>query len=228
MVPGVFVEVGGFVGITCLSFSSPMGDALGPAQLGLAHGVPTLHRVQPMQRDVARKGEHPIHERRQTEPTQVQLLKRIERLGELCESRHQRVHDRLASLDPPACLGDPRARLVERSTYVLGVSSGAALGAVVGLLLPFGLAPPVTAMAGAALALVVVFTVARSGGRLHTERMILAGVILSFVLSSVIMLILSLRPGPEMRGLVFWIMGSFNSQTLGASAVLGKATREIL
>lgn len=128
-----------------------------------------------------------------------------------------------------ACLGLAGAvlQLVLRNVladpFVLGVSSGAALGAVVGVSLGAsvgGAGHPVAAIAGALLASFVVHGLARDAeGRLSVERLLVAGVVLSYLLSAGIMWVVSMAPAQRGQHFLFWLMGSFGSASL--SAVLG-------
>lgn len=95
---------------------------------------------------------------------------------------------------------------------ILGVSSGAALAAVV--VLYFGwigwhsLFLPMSAMLGSALALFVVVTIA--GLRASITALILAGVAVSAFLSALIALALSMAPSPfALQEINFWLLGSF-------------------
>lgn len=108
--------------------------------------------------------------------------------------------------------------------YVLGVSSGAALGSVAGLALGAtlgGAGHPLAAIAGAALAALLVHAIGRDReGRLGVERLLLAGVVLSYLLSAGLMWIVSLAPAQQGQRLLFWLMGSFgNASALAAGAV---------
>jgi iron complex transport system permease protein len=97
--------------------------------------------------------------------------------------------------------------------YILGISGGAAVGAV--LTLTLGLtseaswALPLAAFAGALLAIVLVFAVARrAGGPLDVRVLLLAGVVVGAFFSAVIALILALSDAPSVRSAVIWMMGS--------------------
>ncbi len=93
--------------------------------------------------------------------------------------------------------------------YVLGLSGGAALGAILALL-GFAAEPlvrPLLAFLGAAVTAAIVYTLSRSRAGMSIERLILAGVILATLLWSAIALVLALVPDPQLRGLVFWMMG---------------------
>ncbi len=98
--------------------------------------------------------------------------------------------------------------------YLLGVSSGAALGAVIalvtGLAAAAGPALPLAALAGGLGAIAVVFRVARVAGRMDTRVLILAGVVTSAFLSACITLILTLGPAEALRTAYFWTLGSLS------------------
>lgn len=96
--------------------------------------------------------------------------------------------------------------------YILGVSSGAALGAAVGILIGWeeaahGLGLPAVAFAGALATLVLVTGLARAGGRIAAHNFLLAGVVVGSFLWALITLALSLA-GADLQRLIFWLMGS--------------------
>ena len=100
--------------------------------------------------------------------------------------------------------------------YLIGVAQGASLGAVIGFLLPvswnlvgFGLIP-VLAFAGALLATTTVYLLARVGKTLPVTTLILAGVALGALLSSIVSYLI-ISSGEALHGIIFWLMGSFNN-----------------
>jgi iron complex transport system permease protein len=98
--------------------------------------------------------------------------------------------------------------------YLLGVSSGAAFGAVGALTLGFswlgsgGLV--LAGLAGSLLAIAIVFRVAYAVGRLDTHIMILAGVVVAAFFGAGVMLLLTMARGEAMRAAVLWTMGSLS------------------
>ncbi len=96
--------------------------------------------------------------------------------------------------------------------YVLGVSSGAALGAILSLvILPqVALASPVAAFLGAALAITTVYFLGRRGGQLDSSTLLLAGIITASFLSAVIMFLMTTLPSSHLRGMAFWLMGDLS------------------
>ena len=97
--------------------------------------------------------------------------------------------------------------------YVLGVSSGAALGAIVSLI-----AAPhapaliqVAAFAGALATIAVVYLLGRRGGQLDSATLLLAGIITASFLSAVIMFLMTTLSGRDLRGMAFWLMGDLQT-----------------
>jgi len=104
-------------------------------------------------------------------------------------------------------MGDP---------YVLGVSSGAALGAAIGLVFniqnrSYGI---VTLMSfgGAVITILLVYGIARTGSRVSAEILLLAGIAVNFLCNSAISLLMVLNR-EAMDKIVFWTLGSFNSSS---------------
>ena len=97
--------------------------------------------------------------------------------------------------------------------YVLGVSSGAALGAIVSLVI----APHVpgliqlAAFAGAAATITAVYFLGRRGGQLDSPTLLLAGIVSASFLSAIIMFLMTTLSGRDIRGMAFWLMGDLSS-----------------
>jgi len=99
--------------------------------------------------------------------------------------------------------------------YLIGVAQGAALGAVIGFLLPvsrlglgIGLVP-ILAFAGALLSVAVVYSLARVGRTVPVTTLILAGVALGALLGAVVAY-LAITSGQMVHGILFWLAGSFS------------------
>lgn len=108
--------------------------------------------------------------------------------------------------------------------YILGVSGGAAVGAVAAIVL--GLTGsawmlPLAAFAGALLAIVLVLRIAASVGQaLDTRILLLAGVVVGAFFNAVILLALTFADAESFRSAIFWMMGSFSGATWRGSSVL--------
>lgn len=109
--------------------------------------------------------------------------------------------------------------------YVLGVSGGAALGAVAGLVLGWaaaaGWALPLAAFAGALVAIGVVLQVAERGGAgLDTRTMLLAGVVVGAFFNALILLFLTFGTAETFRSAIYWMMGSLAGADASSVGVL--------
>ncbi|MGV0851215.1 FecCD family ABC transporter permease [Mycolicibacterium phlei] len=100
---------------------------------------------------------------------------------------------------------------------LLGVSSGAAVGAVLVLVAGVGaglVAMPLAGFLGALGALVAVYLLARTGGRMTTIRLILAGVAVAEVLSAVASLLIVTSDDPhKAQSAVRWLLGGLGGAT---------------
>src|SRR5579872_1019780 len=96
--------------------------------------------------------------------------------------------------------------------YLLGVSGGAAVGAVVATMLGLGspASTPVAALIGAVAAVILVLGLARvAGGRGADPRvLIMAGVVVGAFANAAIMVALASAPADTVRGAIWWMMGS--------------------
>jgi len=102
--------------------------------------------------------------------------------------------------------------------YILGVSSGAALGAVGATVLGFDrLSPwiiPAFAFAGSLAAIVLVLRVALVAGRVLDRRtLLLAGVVVGAFCNAAVLLFLTFADAESFRSAVFWMMGSLAGAT---------------
>ena len=98
--------------------------------------------------------------------------------------------------------------------YLIGVAQGAALGAVIGFLLPWTFGGhyliPIMAFCGAAVAVLVVYLIARVGKTLPLTTLILAGVAIGSLLMS-ITAYLTMISANKVHGILSWLMGNFSS-----------------
>ena len=95
--------------------------------------------------------------------------------------------------------------------YILGVSGGASLGAL--LAIAAGLSVATTnalALFGAVAALALVFGLTWRSAEWNVYRLLLTGVVLSAGLSAMISLALVLAPEAQVKGMLFWLMGDLS------------------
>lgn len=114
--------------------------------------------------------------------------------------------------------------------YLLGLSSGASLGAVAVLVVGVGLLLPVAAFAGALAALVATLSLARVGGVLTPSRAVLAGLAVSqLAAAGTSFVIFWSATGDSYREILTWLLGSLAGSTwqsvlIAGSALLGVGT----
>ncbi|MFO0773786.1 MAG: iron ABC transporter permease [Nitrospiraceae bacterium] len=113
--------------------------------------------------------------------------------------------------------------------YVLGVSSGAALGVALAMLfgwgITIGLAPtlPAFGFIGSVLTLGLLYRLARTHVRLPVQSLLLAGVILNAILTALIMFITSIMEPNRAAGLMAWLMGSLGGPGAGMLTTIAVA-----
>ena len=101
------------------------------------------------------------------------------------------------------------------SPYILGLSSGASLGAAAGILftvpfIPALLVSPVLAFVTCFFTMALVYSMARAGGSVRTETLILSGVAVSSLMSALVSF-LTFISGDKLEGIVFWTMGNLGN-----------------
>lgn len=111
--------------------------------------------------------------------------------------------------------------------YILGVSSGAALGALLALTLGMGsLGMNAAALAGALAAIITVFGLGFRCADRNVYRLLLTGVVLATGLSALVSLLLVMAPQAQVKGMLFWLMGdlAYAGHPAAAWIVLGAVT----
>lgn len=101
------------------------------------------------------------------------------------------------------------------SPYILGLSSGASLGAATGMLftipfIPAIVATPVLSFITCFATMILVYAMSRAGGGVKTETLILSGVAVSSLLSALVSF-LTFISGDKLEGIVFWTMGNLGN-----------------
>ncbi|MFZ1701579.1 MAG: iron ABC transporter permease [Pyrinomonadaceae bacterium] len=99
--------------------------------------------------------------------------------------------------------------------YLLGVSNGAALGTMLAFVFfeSLELTRPILAFAGAGLATLAVYRMAKSRAGMSVERLVLSGVIVTTFLSSVIVMLTTLLDAAKLRSFTFWLLGDLSQAT---------------
>jgi len=110
--------------------------------------------------------------------------------------------------------------------FVIGISSGTALGVVCFLLTGLNVsflgmtASPLFGFLGGLLTLFFLYRLSRIHGRIFVQTLLLGGVILNAMLSAVIMFITYMVDANKVMGIVYWLMGNLGSLDLKALAAV--------
>lgn len=95
--------------------------------------------------------------------------------------------------------------------YVLGISGGASVAALLAILAGLtGIVLSSAAFFGAALSTILVFGLARGDGRTSPMRLLLTGVVIASGWGAFITLMLALAPPQKIPGMLFWLMGDLS------------------
>lgn len=99
--------------------------------------------------------------------------------------------------------------------YTLGISGGAAIGVCLNIVLGINrkigiLSLPLSGFLSAILIILLVYSLSIKKGVLKIEGLLLCGVMISFICSSLIMLIMSVCRSEDLHGIIFWVMGSLD------------------
>jgi iron complex transport system permease protein len=97
--------------------------------------------------------------------------------------------------------------------YVLGVSSGAALGSILALIIAPGLAlvTPLGAFLGAIATITGVYFLGRREGQLDSTTLLLGGIISASFFSAIILFLMTTLTGRDLRGIAYWLMGDLST-----------------
>ncbi len=96
--------------------------------------------------------------------------------------------------------------------YILGSSGGAAVAALLAMLLGLsGLPVELAAASGAFITIFMVFALAHAEGSWSPTRLLLTGVVIAAGASALVSLLLALGDESRLRGMLFWLMGEINN-----------------
>jgi len=103
--------------------------------------------------------------------------------------------------------------------YILGISSGAGLGAIIAIVSGFTWTlwdrspTAVFAFAGALLTVWLVWSIGRLTGKSHVTGLLLAGVVVNAFFSAMIMFLTSIARSQAVHRTIFWLMGNMTEET---------------
>ncbi len=99
--------------------------------------------------------------------------------------------------------------------YILGISGGSAIGAIVGILMGLARFPGIwlTAFAGSLTTLGVLYLMAAGRSMLRANTLLLSGVMVNAFCSAVIMFLISMAQDSRLHNIIFWLMGDLAAAT---------------
>lgn len=109
--------------------------------------------------------------------------------------------------------------------YILGISSGGTMGALVALLFPLGasiITIPLASFAGSGAVMFLVYFLAHRRGQLDTYTLLLSGVMIGAFFNAAVLLFVAVS-NQEMRNAFLWLMGNLSGARMDAIAVVGPA-----
>ncbi|MDA8137067.1 MAG: iron ABC transporter permease [Desulfobacteraceae bacterium] len=109
--------------------------------------------------------------------------------------------------------------------YILGVSGGSAIGAIVGILMGLSRIPGVwlTSFAGSLAVLGVLFVMAGGRAFARSYPLLLSGVMVNAFCAAVIMFLVSMAQDSRLHDIIYWLMGDLAASTLDMVLALAAA-----
>ncbi len=100
--------------------------------------------------------------------------------------------------------------------YILGISSGGTIGAILAIGFSFGtsnITTPVASFMGSGLVMLLVYAIAHRRGQLDTFTLLLAGVMIGAFFNAAVMMLIAVF-NQEMRNAFLWLMGNLSSASM--------------
>ena len=106
--------------------------------------------------------------------------------------------------------------------YILGVSGGAAIGAIIGILSGFSRFPGITftAFSGSIATLAMILGMSSGRSILKNDSLLLSGVMVNAFCSAVIMFLISMARDSELHNIMFWLMGDLSMTEMSHVGIL--------
>lgn len=100
--------------------------------------------------------------------------------------------------------------------YILGISGGAAIGAILGIMLGLSRIPGVaaTAFSGSLATLLLIIAISSGRAMLVKDALLLSGVMVNAFCTAVIMFLLSITQDARLHNIIFWLMGDLSASQL--------------
>lgn len=106
--------------------------------------------------------------------------------------------------------------------YILGVSSGAAFGAVLAIIFGFGfsLGVPIMSFSGALITIYLVMTLGAKKMGMESSTILLTGVIINAFFTAMIMFFISTSTDDRLHTMLYWLYGDLSQSSFGQLAII--------
>ncbi len=106
--------------------------------------------------------------------------------------------------------------------YILGISGGSAIGAIIGILMGLSHFPGVslTAFAGSFATLLLILLMSSGQSIIIKDSLLLSGVMVNAFCAAVILFLISIAQDSRLHNIMFWLMGDFSSSDINQVAIL--------
>jgi iron complex transport system permease protein len=106
--------------------------------------------------------------------------------------------------------------------YILGISGGSAIGAIIGILMGLSRFPGVSLMAfmGSAATLVLLLVMSSGQTILKKDTLLLSGVMVNAFCAAIIMFLVSITQDARLHNIIFWLMGDLSLTDMRQVAIL--------
>lgn len=107
--------------------------------------------------------------------------------------------------------------------YILGISGGSAVGAIIGILMGLSQFPGVsiTAFAGSMATLALILMLASERSILKKDSLLLSGVMVNAFCTAVIMFLVSMTQDSRLHNIIYWLMGDLASADIFQVRIIG-------
>jgi iron complex transport system permease protein len=176
-----------------------LGLSIGPTQSGLRSALSTLFST------------------RESDPVLYNIVWRI-RLPRVLLATIVGATLSLGGLVFQALLRNPLAE-----PFILGISGGSAIGAIIGIVLGLARFPGIcfTAFLGSLATLALILIMSTGKSILRKDALLLSGVMVNAFCSAIIMFLISITQDARLHNIIFWLMGDLSSSDLPQVAILG-------
>ncbi len=106
--------------------------------------------------------------------------------------------------------------------YILGISGGSAIGAIIGILMGLSRFPGVSFISfmGSIATLLLLLVMSSGQSILKRDSLLLSGVMINAFCSAIIMFLISMTQDYRLHNIIFWLMGDLSMATIRQAVIL--------